>query len=862
MRTNKLIAIFISLFVSVNLFGQSSAKISEEEKITTAMLMNHLFYSLETIKYYNSRLVIDQEYNIIFRKIDENRLRDKDVLRRYKDMLDRLTELKLNDNEKIFLEQHAEKEKKEAIYKTLEGTALSSIYGIQQIGSGIKRNQKGVTQIIQGATSLLYSGVSAFFNYRNATNAVENQLNKELFRLSQDDFGTIEYYSNELWETCAKLINRYDIKQYKIDIDQLEWLVKKLDTSDYLEKIRLLESKKDIFALFTPFWYELGTAYQEVGNYGKAVECYKEFENQKKKYSVIDNDSYYTELAKNMIYLIHEGKSNADINKYIEIIKQDKTASTESENKLYLASVYKSQKQNKQALEMLEWVIDNKEKYVVTARDFYESIIAENNKNASFVFLLNQLTIASVSAKEECINNNLDWIKQNNCVSYIKKDNLTFVLPKEVGERIKLDVIDNDIVFDSISVSDKNLTYFFLNKNEIKTLSKIQNLKVFITDDNSCEFTLNYIVSFYPTADVKLINNSFETMSNNNSSVSLDYSDLTQINLAFYLSNYKSLIKQKDFKSYNGEQKAKEVSKCYEKAVAAFLYEPYLYRNNILVFDKKLITYGLQTIETKNNLYSFNKYGESIDNGLLRKIDSSVIDLYQAAAQRNSSAMYQYGYKYLIGEGVPIDYIEAVKWFKLSANKKNPDAYYQLGNCFDKGLGVQKDSNRAKYYYSESAKLGNSAAQKLLSGESRIFAFFETNINYDEDGRLIISKDNDCSGNIQKDLFMNIQIKSNIEGKIKSNSLIPAKIIVSTKNNDFLISSVAVVALKDLKNTYENGDNVYVFSIEPSVLNAGKLRFKLYSDKPCDVNFKLLYEGTSVISIGAPQEIDWKVQFN
>ena len=43
------------------------------------------------------------------------------------------------------------------------------------------------------------------------------------------------------------------------------------------------------------------------------------------------------------------------------------------------------------------------------------------------------------------------------------------------------------------------------------------------------------------------------------------------------------------------------------------------------------------------------------------------------------------------GEGVPQDYKEAVKWFRLSAEQENTDAQIFLGLVYSKGQGVPQD---------------------------------------------------------------------------------------------------------------------------------------------------------------------------
>lgn len=876
MKKNKILAIFACFLVSVtSIFGQSKNP-TEDEKIIYAMLMNQLQYSLQTVEYYGDRVVLDQEYNTIICKIDKTKLKDEkeEAITAFTNLLTTITALKLNDNEKVFLEQQASKEKKEAINKVLQGTALSTIYGIQQIGSGIgnavsknpEKAAQGITQIIQGSTGLMYSGVSAFFNYRNTLNTIQNQLNRDLFRINQDKLKNIDSSRNSLWKTQSKFITRYNIpKRYEIKEDQMKDLIEILDSKKYdnKSKLRLLEEKKDIFAIFTPFWYELGAAYQEDGNYAKAIECYTEFEYQKKNYSIIDNDSYYTELAKNMISMIQSGNSKKDINYYLNIIKNDETVSTYADNKLYLASVYNSLGREQDAINCLELIIDKNKKYVTTARDYHEYLRINNSDTALNSFMFAQLSIVTPEEIEKCLKNVPDeYIKSNNVSDYINSKNLAFSLQKNIAEDYTIDIVVGNTYFDTEKLLSGDNYYYFVNLDRDSFFKKYDNLSVILLDKNRNEYELTYILNYYSSSDMKKFEESFAIIKDGKEQKLLDYSDLEQVNINLYLKKINEACKQKDFKSKLPEDKAQIISECYEESLKAYLSEPYVYKNNIIVLRKRILTYGLKTIESKNNIYSFDKYGDLTDKKEVISIPRSAKETYSLAMQGNAVALYDYGMLFFNGEnGVSINYVEAVKWLKMAANKNNSDAYFQLGKCFEQGLGVSKDEKRSKYYYEQARKLGNKMAQTVLTGGSKNFVFFNSEITYDVDGVLKTPTNSDCLSPVNKNLFMNVQISPKIDGKLKSHSLIPAKLIVSTENNEFSINSAAVVAFKDMKNTYENSDNVFLFSIDPQILSGGKARFKLYSDRPCLVNFRLIYEDISDISVGNPQEIEWKVTF-
>ena len=60
------------------------------------------------------------------------------------------------------------------------------------------------------------------------------------------------------------------------------------------------------------------------------------------------------------------------------------------------------------------------------------------------------------------------------------------------------------------------------------------------------------------------------------------------------------------------------------------------------------------------------------------------------------------------------DYVEAVKWFRLSADQGNAEAQYYLAFMYDNGKGVTQDFKEAVKWHRLSAEQGNANAQTSL----------------------------------------------------------------------------------------------------------------------------------------------------
>ncbi len=60
--------------------------------------------------------------------------------------------------------------------------------------------------------------------------------------------------------------------------------------------------------------------------------------------------------------------------------------------------------------------------------------------------------------------------------------------------------------------------------------------------------------------------------------------------------------------------------------------------------------------------------------------------------------------------GVPQDYAEAVKWFRLAADQGDAFAHNNLGAMYEYGQGVLQDNVMAHMWYNIAAANGNSKA--------------------------------------------------------------------------------------------------------------------------------------------------------
>jgi TPR repeat protein len=85
-----------------------------------------------------------------------------------------------------------------------------------------------------------------------------------------------------------------------------------------------------------------------------------------------------------------------------------------------------------------------------------------------------------------------------------------------------------------------------------------------------------------------------------------------------------------------------------------------------------------------------------------------------SAAQGEAGAQSNLGYMYSKGQGVQQDHKEAIKWYSLAANQGHAIVQNNLGNMHKAGQGTPQDFKEAMKWYRLAANQGNAKAQTNL----------------------------------------------------------------------------------------------------------------------------------------------------
>lgn len=105
---------------------------------------------------------------------------------------------------------------------------------------------------------------------------------------------------------------------------------------------------------------------------------------------------------------------------------------------------------------------------------------------------------------------------------------------------------------------------------------------------------------------------------------------------------------------------------------------------------------------------------DAVQAYLRGEFDKAATILRPVAEQGDTQAQTYMGLLYQRGKGVPKDYAESVKWYRLAAEQGKADAQNYLGDMYRKGDGVSQDYAQAAIWYRKAAEQGGKAAQYNL----------------------------------------------------------------------------------------------------------------------------------------------------
>jgi len=281
------------------LTGQSAyekVRVSDDEKKRAAYALNMCTVSVSQIIDYGDLNILEQEYEAILNNLNLEQIpKDDALLHILRQLLDTITYFRIEAGEKAIIEKEYQQKMKNAIWSAVPNFGL------------IVAGGNPITMAVSLASQI---GIG-YMNYRR--NKAEYGLEKERkeWELQKTAIEQFNGLRRELFDTAWRLADTYGFPDsYRLTEKQIAQYNKILMDQDEVRKYERLESIKDKFEAYPPFWYFIGNAANYIaGSQGlnlssetreryrkKAREYFEKFEDLN-RFSILREDQLAASCA-------------------------------------------------------------------------------------------------------------------------------------------------------------------------------------------------------------------------------------------------------------------------------------------------------------------------------------------------------------------------------------------------------------------------------------------------------------------------------------------------------------------------------------------------------------------------------------
>lgn len=220
---------------------------TSEQIKQAAFALNLCTVSVSQIIDYSDLNILEQEYEAILNNLNlENFPKDEAFLDVLKHLLDTITFFRIQEGDKKFIEKEYQQKMKNAIWSAVPNFGVIIAGGLNPVSLGIAlASQVGI----------------GYMNYRKQKSQNDLEYEKQKWQLERSAIEQFNGLRRELFTTAWKIADNYNFPdEYRLTEKQIAQYDEILMDSNLFRKYERLESIKDKFEAYPPFWYFLGNA--------------------------------------------------------------------------------------------------------------------------------------------------------------------------------------------------------------------------------------------------------------------------------------------------------------------------------------------------------------------------------------------------------------------------------------------------------------------------------------------------------------------------------------------------------------------------------------------------------------------------
>lgn len=260
----------------------------ETERITDRRVvyaLNMCTVSVSQIIDYNDMNILDQEYDAILNNLNLEEMPKDDALREVlEDLLDVITHFRVSELEKQFIEREYQQKMKNAIWSAVPNFGMILAGGNPLTMAVSLANQVGI----------------GYMNYRRNREEYSMARDRQTLQLKKTAIEQFNYIRKKLFDCAWRLSDTHGFPDnYRLTEKQIAQYNAILQDKDLRRKYDRLDTVKDQFEAYPPFWYFIGNAANSIANDNSL--CLSENSRQKFRESALCYFAKFEEIEQNSL---------------------------------------------------------------------------------------------------------------------------------------------------------------------------------------------------------------------------------------------------------------------------------------------------------------------------------------------------------------------------------------------------------------------------------------------------------------------------------------------------------------------------------------------------------------------------------
>lgn len=298
--------------------------ICEHDQLKAAYALNLCTVSVSQIVDYKDLNVLEQEYELILNNLNlHNMPKDQALLHILRQILDTVTFFRIYEGDKMMLEKKYQQKIKNAIWNAIPSFALIA-----------------VGEPYTFAISMIASVGMGYMNYRKEKANILTEREEQEWTLQRFAIEQFNALRRELFDTAWRLSDSYKFDdKYRLTESQISQYNSILMDSIPLRKYERLDSIKDNFEAYPPFWYYFANAAMDVVNVYKNETAFDDNISAINKYTQLAEQNYQKYLDKDIDLLRNNYIRSACDLEYAALLLDSLPRIEDNEKKLRLCKI-------------------------------------------------------------------------------------------------------------------------------------------------------------------------------------------------------------------------------------------------------------------------------------------------------------------------------------------------------------------------------------------------------------------------------------------------------------------------------------------------------------------------------------------